>query len=302
MYFGTSDAILAVVALLPAVALGIYVFKKDRHEKEPFWLLALLFVSGVIIAWPVVEVETFLDNTIFGIFSSFGISSEGSTVYVSDAMYYLYHLCDNIIGIALVEEGFKWLMLFLITRKSKHFNSLFDGVIYAVFVSLGFAALENVLYVFSYGLETGLLRAVTAVPGHVFDAVIMGYCYSFYHIYEKAQTYEKQFVDLGVITSNQQVMSRYKKIYLAASIIAPVFIHGMYDFMLSVDSVFWSLFFYIFLAGLYIYSFRTVRKFSKQDNDDQIFALSVLITHHPRIKDFLLKMQNSAENQNTVNV
>lgn len=296
MTYDVSDTILAVVALLPAVVLGVYIFIKDRHEKEPFWLLALLFAAGLLITVPAGEIENLLSLVTNSIFSGFVTGTGESAAFTSTTAYYSYHLVNNIVGIALVEEGLKWAALILITRKSKHFNSLFDGIIYAVFVSLGFAALENVLYVFNYGLETGLLRAITAVPGHVFDAIIMGYCYSFYHVYKKAQAWETEFKKVGFISNAADEMSSYARLYLASSIVFPVIVHGLYDFMLSVNSTFWTIVFFIFLGGQYIYAFFTVRKISKLDNNDNIFAIGMLSNAYPQIRQLMEAMAAQQEN------
>ena len=79
--------------------------------------------------------------------------------------------------VAVVEEGTKFLLMKLRTWKNPNFNYSFDGIVYAVSVSLGFAAFENIKYVMNFGLSVALPRAVLAVPGHMGFAVFMGLFY-----------------------------------------------------------------------------------------------------------------------------
>ena len=292
----TTEAILAIIALFPAIVLGVYIYKKDKHEKEPWWLLALLFVSGIVITEIAALLEGVLISFTDTIFSGVAANPSAATV----AKFYAYQATINFGCIALVEEGLKWIPLLILTKKSKHFNSLFDGVIYAVFVSLGFAAYENIMYVFSYGLETGIMRAITAVPGHVFFAISMGYSYSFYHIYAKAQKWENELRNSGFLPTNATLMEKSKKTYFTASIVVPVIIHGLYDFMLSVDSALWICVFYIFLIAMYVFAFRTVNRFSKIDTNDNSFAAGIFISRYPQAAQLFAPPAPPAPAENTV--
>ena len=115
--------------------------------------------------------------------------------------------------VALVEEFSKYLIVRFAAQRNKEFNEPYDGIVYAVAVSMGFAALENVLYVYSYGFETGLFRAFTAVPAHATFAILMGYYMG------KAKFSENRFllnmIGLGVAT----------------------LFHGAYDFFLFINFV-----------------------------------------------------------------
>jgi RsiW-degrading membrane proteinase PrsW (M82 family) len=138
-------------AVLPAMVLLIYVYRKDVTEKEPgnllFNLLLLGALSTVFASMTELLGQHVLDS----------ISFESETM--KNAILYF-------IVVALSEEGFKYLLLRYRTWKEPNFNCTFDGVVYAVFVSMGFAIIENIKYVFAYGLGTALIRAVTAIPGH----------------------------------------------------------------------------------------------------------------------------------------
>lgn len=265
--------VLAAAALLPSVVLCVYVFKKDKHEKEPIGLLLLLLAAGVLICFPTVSVCEGVDKLITKIFFPFTTEFEGG-YYLDGWIFKLYALVDNFIGVALIEEGFKWLALFLITRNNRNFNSLFDGIIYAVFISLGFASFENLLYTFNYGLETALLRMVTAVPGHMFDAVIMGYYYSWYHIRSITRKWEITLSKDGLIPDNIPKEPMAKDFIF--SLLMPVLAHGFYDFCCNVNEAWATKAFAAFLTFLYIFCFVRIKKMSRMDTNDKNIVLAIL--------------------------
>ncbi len=155
---------LILLALLPAFILCGYVYSKDKVEKEPKGLLFVLFFFGVLSCIPAAILEGIFEDIVEAVFSPIAGSS-------------LYNFIYFVLAIALVEEGLKWLILIYKTSKNENFNCTFDALIYSIFVSLGFAALENVLYVTSNGVVNGILRAVLSVPGHMFFALFMGLYY-----------------------------------------------------------------------------------------------------------------------------
>ena len=161
-------------ALLPAILLAIYIWYKDPNKEPVMWLIRA-FLLGVLISIPVVYVENFINGLLFG--GGEPVSLFGSTIKA---------FCVA----ALPEEGAKLFALWLIVHNNRHFDEHFDGIVYAVFVSLGFAAIENVGYVFSSNeawLSTAVGRAFLAVPGHYAFAILMGYYYAMYHFVEKSK-------------------------------------------------------------------------------------------------------------------
>lgn len=270
------DLFLLISALVPGVALLIYVYKKDKTEKEPVSLLVKLLILGAVICWPAAMLEDVIIDGIFSISYSAGVFDEYNFF-----SYNLHLLAENFIGIALVEEGLKWLVLFLFTRKNKHFNSLFDGIIYSVFVSLGFAIHENVLYVFEYGFSTALLRAITAVPAHMFFGVIMGYYYTFWHTSLFAARVEDIIISRGLASQKKRF---FKPLHLLVlSLVMPILAHGFYDYCCSIDATWATVLFYVFLGSLYVYCFGKIRSISKTDTDTSIYAVRWLIKKYPQL-------------------
>lgn len=153
--------VLWVLALLPVLVLAVFVYVMDRYEKEPLRMLLKAFFCGVLAVVAVVPLEQLL--------SPF---APGGAV--------LHGLYDGFVVAGFSEELCKLLVFMLFIWRSRHFNEYFDGIVYAVYVGLGFACLENVGYVFQSGmfqesLVTGVTRALLSVPAHFLFAVAMGY-------------------------------------------------------------------------------------------------------------------------------
>ena len=151
---------LGVLAVAPVLICLVYMYIRDKYEKEPWRLLATGVAVGCIITFPIMQGQGFVARfmPITGQF--------GEAVFTSFAIA------------ALVEEGFKFIVLFLLVWRSKELNERVDGIVYAVFISLGFAGVENVLYVFNPqlgGMSTALMRSVISVPAHGLFGIIMGY-------------------------------------------------------------------------------------------------------------------------------
>lgn len=268
-------------ALLPAIGLAIYIYKKDRAEKEPIELLLCLFFLGIVSCFPAMHIENLSLSLIDG---AFGIT-DTNFVFPDRKTFLLYEFFTNFAGVALVEEGLKWLVLYLFTRKNKNFNSLFDGIIYAVFVSLGFAAYENVLYVIKYGFQTAITRALTAVPGHMFFGVIMGYYYTVWNVYEKARKQELKLIKERIISPHNNLFSGNK--LLLFSFLAPVSIHGLYDFCCSIQVLYGSVILILLICFLYCYCFYQIKELSKKDKSDVSVSLKLLINKYPALAKYI---------------
>lgn len=149
-------------ALLPAIYLMRYIYRKDTVEKEPPMLLMSLLIYGVIAALISIILENIGTKVLNSLMDQ---STVGYTLVLAFAV------------VAVVEEGAKFAMLKRRTWNDMNFNYRFDGIVYAVFVSLGFAAFENIGYVLGYGLSVAPARALLAIPGHMCFGVFMGTFY-----------------------------------------------------------------------------------------------------------------------------
>lgn len=279
---------LIIAALLPAVILCIYVFKKDRAEKEPLPLLVQLFCLGAAACLPAAYAESFVIGGIDKLFSGVTFLENGVEM-MEPGWLFLYKLFYFFIGVAVIEEGLKWIAMTLFTFRSHDYNSLFDGIIYAAMVSLGFAALENIFYVLQYGFGNAVMRAFLSVPGHMFFAVIMGYYYSWWHIREKARLWEAELMEKGLITKKKPFSVRKSR---ALSLLLPTVAHGIYNFCCSTDSVLYRIAFYVFIAFLYLHCFGRIRRMSRADAPSGAYARALLWRKYP---EFAAKMKETTE-------
>jgi RsiW-degrading membrane proteinase PrsW (M82 family) len=167
-----------------------------------------------------------------------GLFPQGGVIY--DFILYF-------VVVALSEEGFKYLLLKLRTWKSPHFNCRFDGVVYAVFMSLGFALWENIAYVLEYGFATAVARALTAVPGHACFGVFMGVWYG-----------EAKHLDLAGYPEESK-KARRKALWI------PILLHGAYDFIASLQSDWMIILFLGFVIWMFRAAVKMIRKSSAED-------------------------------------
>jgi len=186
---------LLALAIAPGLAIMIYIFWKDKYDREPRKLLIWAFILGVLSIIPAVILESMITRT--GIVYTDSIIKTG--IY-------------SFAGIALIEEAVKFFVVFRFLYPKKDFNEPFDGITYCVMASMGFATLENIAYTVDYGMATGVLRMFTAVPAHAAFGVIMGYY-------------------MGLAKFNKEKSNTY----LAYALFIPSLLHAAYDFSLLLD-------------------------------------------------------------------
>ena len=211
---------LLLISLAPVMAIIIFIYWKDKLDKEPKKLLFYSFLMGILS----IVVTLIISYVING----FSLEHSDDSNYRS--------LLSCILGIGLVEEFSKFIFVRFYCYKKDAFNEPFDGITYAVMVSMGFAALENILYVFDNGMGIGIARMFTAVPAHAVFAIIMGYYLGVQKIHHKKYA--------GIIG-----------LFLAA------IIHGLYDyflFNLEYNSMFLIYWFILFIVSIYL-SFKAIK-------------------------------------------
>ncbi len=220
---------LVLIALIPTMILFYFVYHEDKIEKEPLYLLIILFCLGIVGTIISININNFLKNNFY--FLNIPIENWSFKEII-------FH---SFVVIAILEEGIKWLITFLSIWKNKNFNYTYDGIIYSVVVALGFASLENIFYVLNYGLVTGIFRGILSVPGHAFFGVFTGYY-------------------LGLA---KQRKNKIKCLFL--SFLIPVLLHGIFDFLLLSNNIITYLLFLLFLIILYFISVQKIIKAAKED-------------------------------------
>lgn len=192
------NTIILTLAILPVIVLAVYIYRQDKYEKEPFGMLLRAFFLG-ILAIPIDVVIVGFINMII----------PGGTVFY-----------QAFFEAGIPEELCKWALFMLVIWRNRNFNEFFDGIVYACFIGLGFACVENIMYVFGNetiggALSTGVVRALLSVPGHFLFAVIMGYF-------------------LGMAKFKPQKRNKY----LTLSLVCPMLAHGLFDYLLMLSSAF----------------------------------------------------------------
>ncbi len=278
---------ISLIALLPALLLCWYIYEKDRVEKEPFGLLALLFAVGGVGFVPAVFAERGIANIIDGWFNAnMSFSPEGATLFDSISTQFGHAALFSFLGIALIENAVKWLVLVLLTRNSRHFNSLFDGLIYASFVSLGFAAFESVCFAWQNGWDTLWLRLATAIPCHLLVGVLMGYGYTLWHTVRTAQRIERRLVSEEAVSCAK---IRGAGGLLAASFVAPFVTQGLYVLTGSFHSTLINALFYMAVGILFAACFVGIHLLSDKDQPTAKTSFILLSRAHLNADAALLR-------------
>lgn len=223
---------LALLAVLPAIVLLVVIYRADNIEKEPFSLMAKVFGLGALTTISAMILE------------EIGMYILSFFFYTPNALYTFFEM---FCVVALAEEAGKYFVLKKATWKNKEFNFSFDGIVYSVCASLGFATLENILYVFQGGFSTAVMRAITAVPGHCIFGIFMGIYYGI------AKGCELRGDENG------------KKLNLKKALLVPIFLHGFYDFSCSLEYDGMFLVFILLEIFMTVNAIKMVKKMSKED-------------------------------------
>lgn len=210
-----------MAAVAPAIILAIIMIRKDKRPEPIGWLLAAVGL-GVLVG-PAVLLLGYL-----------GLSDIQSDTFVGAFL-------SSFISAAIPEEGLKFAALYFLVKKCKHFDEMFDGIVYAVCIGMGFAGLENILYLFGAEdewISVGISRALLSVPMHYFFAIIMG-----------------AFFSLGWFDKKN------RKIYMTAALLLPIIVHGLYDTLCFTMVLSENLSFYILIT--FLLGFRYIRRYVK---------------------------------------
>lgn len=214
------------LALIPVIVLVIFLLAVDRHDREPMRLLGKVFLLGMLSSIPILAIEMILVN--FNVFV--GI---------------LGIIFQSFIVAGLTEEFMKRMVVMKTAYRHPAFNEKMDGIIYCAFAALGFAAVENIMYLFSYFQDSpsvALYRAIFSVPGHMLFAITMGY-YLALSKYAESPGLSRKFY--------------------SRSLIYPVLLHGTFNTILSLNIPI-LLVFVPFIIFLWIYNMKKLNIFYKE--------------------------------------
>ena len=225
------DNKLLAIAVIPGLLILIYVYGKDKVEKEPLGMIIKLVILGALSCL----VAAFSEAALQSVLPQY---KQGTIQFALQTSFCLAALCEEIV---------KYLALRIGSWKSPHFNYRFDGVVYGASAAVGFAVFENIQYVAMYGIATAVSRAFLAVPLHAFCGVFMGVFYS----------YSKKASIVGMKNSS--------RFFTFLALIVPMIIHGIYDTCAFMANEFFTTILLIFVVLLYIAAITTIRRLSAAD-------------------------------------
>jgi|TARA_B110000263_G_C15223090_1_gene470910 RsiW-degrading membrane proteinase PrsW (M82 family) len=202
---------LIISATIPPLLILLFIYRNDLYEAEPHKLLLKTFFIGFIITIPMVIIELITAD-----------------IFKNILMY-------SVFGIALVEEGIKYLTLIYYNYPKKDFNEPYDGIIYSVVLTMGFALVENIIYVVGYdsGGDVALLRMISSIPLHATCGIVMGY-----------------------FLGKSKIENKNKKQNMSLAIIIPIIIHGFYNYFIFIEIFAFSLI--IVILGV-VYSLKAIK-------------------------------------------
>lgn len=210
------------LAVIPALLLIRYFYKQDSLKKEPKGLIVKVFFLGVISTLPVIVIEIIL----------------GEFNNLLQAQSIQFFAFKAFVVAAFSEELLKLLVVWIYPYKKAAFDEVMDGIVYAVTASLGFACLENVIYVINGGVITAIIRAFTAVPLHALAAGVMGY-----------------YIGEAKFATDKKARIQF----FTKGLILAIIIHGLYDFVLFISPIqgFWVS---LLIIPILYFSYRVLKK------------------------------------------
>ncbi|MCM3596979.1 glutamic-type intramembrane protease PrsW [Metabacillus idriensis] len=201
--------------IAPGLAILSYFYLKDQYDSEPFYMVFRSFVFGALLVFPIMFIQYVLEE---------------EKVFDSGLML-------AFVSSGLLEEFFKWFILIVTIYPHVHFDEHYDGIVYGVASSLGFATLENILYLIGNGLEFAIGRALLPVSSHALFGVIMGY-----------------YLGKGKFS----LISEKKK-WILLSLMLPVLLHGLYDYILVAHEL-WPFYMVPFMFFLWWFALHKAKK------------------------------------------
>ncbi|QSS98489.1 intramembrane metalloprotease PrsW [Pontibacillus sp. ALD_SL1] len=203
-------------AVAPGFALMSFFYLKDRFDSKPFSIVFRTFVMGSLLVFPIMFIQ-------------YAFETEDVLQYPATKSFLLS---------GGLEEFFKWFIFMYAVYKQDHFEGRYDGIVYGVSISLGFATVENILYLLANGVEVAFLRALFPVSSHALFGVMMGYYLG------KAKTHRKK--------------SSIYVVWLA--LVTPILLHGLYDYILEIWKSTWQYTLTPFMIILWLIALRKVKK------------------------------------------
>jgi len=213
---GTVVFTLLSAAVAPGLSLMSFFYLKDRFDHEPISMIVRTFIMGALLVFPIMFIQ-------------YAFEAEGIAQTA---------LSQSFLLSGTLEEFFKWFIFLYVVYKHTSFNGHYDGILYGVSISLGFATIENILYLLANGIEVAVGRAFFPVSSHALFGVLMGY-----------------YIGKAKTTNDSSKKSKL----LTFSLLTPIILHGSYDFVLEMWSTYWLYILTPFMIVLWLLALRKVK-------------------------------------------
>ena len=266
-----------LASIIPVLIILAVIYNMSEVKKQPLWLLAILFLGG-ILSWIMVRyISRFLGNDIYK-----------SQIEINEALGNKGFFLVSFGIIAIIEEMSKYIVITIMCFKNKYFKNPYDAIMYAVCISLGFAFVENIMYINNYGMGVAISRAIFSIPAHASFGIIMGYYLGV----------SKLCRDKG--EANASALTRYSAFFI------PLIFHGFYDFLLNFNTESIYIIFLIYVIIMYAFVilllFRLNRvddKWLRHQKNDSIPVYEVKKKAHKNMYyDVLYNDDTNASNKN----
>ena len=226
-----------IASIIPvAIILGV-IYNMSEVKKQPLWILGLLFLGG-IISWIMVRyVSKVLGNDIY-------MSQMEVNENLGDKGFFIVSFGI----IAFIEELSKYIVVSIMCFKNKYFKNPYDAIMYAVCISLGFAFVENIMYINNFGISVAVSRAIFSIPAHASFGIIMGY-----------------YLGMSKLCKDNENKS-YSALTLYSAFFIPFIFHGFYDFLLNFNTQSVYIIFLIYVIIMYLFVIYLLFRLNKVDD------------------------------------
>ena len=270
-----------LASIIPVLIILTVIYNMGEVKKQPLWVLVILFLGG-ILSWVIVRyISRVLGNDIYK-----------SQIEINESLGNKGFFLVSFGIIAIIEEISKYIVITIMCFKNKYFKNPYDAIMYAVCISLGFAFVENIMYINNYGMGVAISRAIFSIPAHASFGIIMGYYLGV----------SKLCRDKG--EANASALTRYSAFFI------PLIFHGFYDFLLNFNTESIYIIFLIYVIIMYAFVilllFRLNRvddKWLRHQKNDSIPVYEVKKKAHKNMYyDVLYNDDNSEVNTNDISV
>lgn len=226
-----------VVSIIPVLVILKLIYEMGEVKKQPWWILLILFGCG-ILSWILVKiVSNLLGNDIYK-------SQMEVATLIGDSGFFLVSFGI----IAIIEELSKFIIVNIMCFKNKYFKNPYDAIMYATCISLGFAFIENIMYVMNYGISVALSRALFSIPSHACFGIVMGYYLGLSRVCRDNKI------------NNDSLVMKYCAFFI------PFLFHGFFDFLLNFDDEIIHIVFIIYVFLMYVFAIYLIFKLYKLDS------------------------------------